>query len=229
VKTAVMLQARLHSVRLPRKALLPLNGGNVLQHTMRALHGVPAELHALLTDPQSAGVFAPLAQAEGFALFVGPAEDVLARYGQGARHFGADRVVRATGDNPLVSARQAALLLRLHARKRLQLSHFLGNPLGTGVEVVESAALEEAERRASDPYEREHITTYLYRHRERFRVGELRCPRRWRFPQGKVTLDTPEDYALLQRIFAELYRGRPVETEELVAWLRRHVRAGDPA
>jgi spore coat polysaccharide biosynthesis protein SpsF len=64
------------------------------------------------------------------------------------------------------------------------------------------------------------VTPYLYRHPERFRVGEPPCPARWHLPEARVTLDTAEDYERLRALFAELYRGEPLETEELVAWLR---------
>jgi spore coat polysaccharide biosynthesis protein SpsF len=216
----VFLQARLNSRRLPGKALLPLAGAPVLQHALRALRRVEADVHALLTEPGSRTALEPLATAEGFAVFVGPEEDVLERFCLAARHFGVGRLARATGDNPLVSARQTWALLELHRAGRWDLCHFLGPPLGTGVEVVETDALEAANRASSDPYEHEHITTYLYRHPRRFRIAEPACPKAWSCPEARVTLDTLEDYELLQRVFRDLYRGQPIETEPLVAWLR---------
>jgi spore coat polysaccharide biosynthesis protein SpsF len=218
------LQVRLHSQRLPRKALLPLKGGSVLEHTLRALRRVPADVHALLTDERSVEAFSAAARQAGFALLVGPEEDVLGRFAQAVREFRVERVIRATGDNPLVCPDQAVALMEIHRRNRLCLSHFVRTPLGTGVEIVEAEALLEAEAQSVDPFEREHITTYLYRHRDRFRVGEIAAPPHWCFPEGKVTLDTPSDYDRLGRIFADLYRGAgsAVTTEQVVRWLKAH-------
>jgi spore coat polysaccharide biosynthesis protein SpsF len=210
----------LNSSRLPEKALLPLAGAPVLQHALRALRRVEADIRAVLTEPGSASAFEPLAAAEGFALFVGPEQDVLERFCRAARHYRVDRVIRATGDNPLVSAKQAHALLDRHRAIGSDLSHFIGPPLGTGVEAVEVGALEAANRLSGEPYEHEHITTYLYRHPERFRIAELACPEAWSCPGARVTLDTGEDYGLLQSIFRDLYRGEPIEIEQLVAWLR---------
>jgi spore coat polysaccharide biosynthesis protein SpsF len=195
---------------------------------LRALKGIRADAYLLLTDPGSVDALAPLAEEEGFCVFVGPEEDVLGRYARAVEDFGVGRIVRATGDNPLVSARAAEALLEIHDREKLDLSHYLNNPLGTGVEVLQAEALLEAHVRTRDPYEREHITTYHYRHRSAFRVGEIPCPEAWAFPEARLTVDTEEDYALLQDLFADLYRGRPVEIEELVDWLKRHTlsRAG---
>ncbi len=216
----LFLQARLGSTRLPRKALLPLGGTTVLQLAMRALARVGTGVRALLTEPASESAFAGLARQEGFELFVGSEEDVLDRFCRAAARFGVRRLVRATGDNPLVSPAQVRSLLELHEASGWQLSHYLGPPLGTGVEVVEASALAEAGEKAADPYEREHVTPYLYRHPERFRVGEPSCPAAWHMPEARLTLDTAADYALLKELFDELYRGQPLETEELVRWLR---------
>lgn len=179
-----------------------------------------ADVRAVLTEPGSVSAFEPLAAAEGFALFVGPEQDVLERFCRAARHYRVDRVIRATGDNPLVSAKQVRALLDQHGERGSDLSHFIGLPLGTGVEAVEAEALEAANRLSAEPYEHEHITTYIYRHPERFRIAELACPEAWSLPEARVTLDTGEDYGLLQSIFRDLYRGEPIEIEELVAWLR---------
>lgn len=216
------MQARLHSHRLPRKALLSLQGCSVLEHVLRALRSIRVDVYALLTDSRSVEALAPAAEEQGFSVFVGPEEDVLARYARAVNHYGLRRFIRATGDNPLVSARAAEALMKIHSREEYSLSHFLNNPLGTGVEVVEAGALLEAESRTRDAYEREHITAYLYRHPQAFRIGEIPCPPQWAFPGAQVTLDTEEDYALLQSIFADLYRGAPVEIDELVDWLSRN-------
>jgi spore coat polysaccharide biosynthesis protein SpsF len=221
VRTGIFVQVRLGSTRLPRKALLPLPGGCVIQHVMRALSLVPAETRALLTDPQSADLLRPLAEAEGYEVFAGDPEDVLRRYCDGCRHFDTGRVVRVTGDNPLTSGDLAAEILGLHAERRTDLSHFLGLPWGMGVEVVEADALYIAERDARLPDEREHLTTFLYRNPGRFAIHEPQAPAGAHCPEARVTVDTPDDYEHVRRIFEELYRGAPLAAEEVVAWERR--------
>ncbi len=219
--TGVFLQVRLDSRRLPEKALLALKGGNVVQHTMRALRAVPAAVYAILTDEKSAPVLREYAAGEGFVLFSGPAEDVLKRFCLAAEYFEVSRVIRATGDNPLVSPKLAEALLPIHEEEKGELSHFIGLPLGTGVEIVETDALLAAEKGSTDFYEHEHITTYLYRHRESFRVLELPCPGECYLPRARVTLDSEADYRLIARIFQELYRDAPIETGEIVVWFKK--------
>jgi spore coat polysaccharide biosynthesis protein SpsF len=224
VATGIFVQVRLGSTRLPSKALLPLAGGCIIQHVMRSLQAVPAEVRALLTDSKSEASLSPLARKEGFETYVGPEEDVLARYCMASRWYGTDRVIRATGDNPLTSALLARGILVEHEKANADLSHYLGIPWGSGVEVVSAGALFEAERDSDHKDEREHITTFLYRHPERFRILEAPVPSSAAFREGRVTVDTPEDLREMTRLFEDLYAGHPIEIEEVVAWLKARAR-----
>ena len=220
MSTGIFIQVRLGSTRLPKKALLPLPGGNVIQHVMRALAGVPAEVRALLTDTHSAEALRPFAEVEGYAVFPGPDEDVLSRYCLACREFGVTTVIRATGDNPLTSPALAREILALHLARGADLSHYLGCPWGTGVEAVQAAALFVAERDAKAADEREHLTTYHYRNRQKFVISEPDAPARAYYPDAVVTVDTRDDYMRVVSVFEALYRGEPIEAEQVVAWFR---------
>ena len=220
MRTGIFVQVRLASTRLARKALLPLAGSTVIGHVMRALALVPADVRALLTDPASLDALAPEAASCGFLAIAGHPDDVLARFAAAARQLGVERVVRATGDNPLTCPRLARDILGIHAAKRADLSHFLECPWGTGVEVVEAGALFAAERDAARSDEREHLTTFLYRHPDRFAVVEEPAPPASRLGEARVTVDTPEDYTRVCRLFADLYRGEPIESDAVAAWWR---------
>ncbi len=221
MRTGILVQVRMDSTRLPGKAVLPLAGDTVIGHVMRALALVPAEARVLATDPASAPLLAAAAEARGFRVFAGSADDVLARFCGAARELGLQRIIRATGDNPLVCPRLTRLILEVHEREHADLSHYLGNPWGTGVEIVEAAALFAAECEAQAPEEREHLTTWIYRHRGRFTVVEDEAPVEARLPEARVTVDTPEDLALVRRLFEELYRGKPLEADAVVRWWLR--------
>lgn len=226
MRTGIFIQVRLGSTRLPRKALLPLADGTIITHVMRTLSTVPAEAKALLTDPQSAEELEPSAAAEGYALFIGHPQDVLARYCSACRQYGVSRVVRATGDNPLTSGDLARRILALHESRNADLSHFLGIPWGSGVEIVEAAALFAAEREAVGPDEREHITTYLYRHPEKFSIVEAPAPPGTLAEKARVTVDTDEDYERVKGIFRALYHGAPIEIDAIVRWFAAQVPGG---
>ena len=220
MKTAVFIQVRLNSSRLPGKALLRLNGLTAIEHAMESLSFVLADVYALLTDEDSKAALAPLAKPYGFTVYAGSPDDVLLRYAEASRYFGVTRYIRATGDNPLVSWELTRDLLVLHEKNSADFSGFLGPPLGTGVELTETRALFSAEREARDQYEREHVSPFIYRRPHRFRVFRPWAPEEVNLPKSRVTLDTAADFAYITRIYNALYRGKPVPIRDLVAWLK---------
>ncbi|MCF7937249.1 MAG: acylneuraminate cytidylyltransferase [Spirochaetales bacterium] len=217
----VLLQVRLDSTRLPRKALLELCGKTVIEHAMDALLQIPADRYIALTDPESAEELKEYTERAGFELFVGSREDVLDRYVQACRTFGINSAVRATGDNPLVSGVVARRALTDHYMYESDYTGFLETPLGTGVEIVQAQALETAASETQNPYDREHVTPYIYRNPWKFSVRRIAAPEEIRFPFGSVTMDTNEDYLYIKGIFESLYRGKPIPYHRLVNYLRK--------
>jgi spore coat polysaccharide biosynthesis protein SpsF len=192
--TALVLQARLDSSRLPRKALLPLGSKPLVQAVMTALKTVPAQIHVLACPRDSVDAFAPLAEAEGFYLYGGPKEDVLKRYCDVIRRYKIERLIRATGDNPFVFA-DAAWTLHLETLKAgSAYGGYQDLPYGAGVEAVDAQALLRAEAQASLPGEREHVCPYLYTHPEIFPLYRPPAPAEFRFPHLRISVDTGEDY-----------------------------------
>lgn len=219
--TAVFLQVRLDSSRLPRKALLDLAGKTVVEHAMNALSLVESDIRMLLTTEDSENDLRPLAQKSGWDVFVGPKDDVLARFVLAARETGASVIIRATGDNPLVSSAMADAALKLSKKTGAAYTGFRGIPVGAGVEVIRISRLEEAYTEAVDPYEREHVAPFLYRRPERFRIEIPDAPADYFYPEGRITLDTPEDYTFLSDLFEELYTGKPLELDTVIPYLKR--------
>jgi len=225
-RVGVFLQVRLDSTRLPQKALLPLSGKPVVELAMEALKKVPADVYALLTDRDSYKALSGHASAAGFETFIGPKEDVLQRYADAINYFQVDTVIRATGDNPLVSGECGAQLLELYNEhqweRQVDYSGFEGLPVGTGVECVRAEALLRADREAESCYDREHVCPYLYNHPDIFRVYRPPAPKECFFPGMRVTLDTDRDYRRLQTIFNTLYSGTPITTKELIRGISQH-------
>lgn len=221
---SVFLQVRLDSTRLPRKALLDLGGRTVLERCLDALGGVRVDQRLVVTEPASADELRPLVEAAGWHLFVGSKDNVLERFVDAARATGTTTIVRATGDNPLVSARLANLALERHLTLEADFTALEVGPLGSGVEVAQAAAYEKALGSAPDAFEREHVSPFLYRRPDQFLVQRTPVPDVCRFPQARITLDTPEDRDYLRALWAAVYRGTPPEVEDLIPWLSQNPR-----
>ena len=232
--TALVLQARIDSSRLPGKSLLPLGGKPLIFRVMEAfgfLSGEPFPWEAkILACPEdSVSSFAPLAEEAGFRLIPGPKDDVLARYCLAIRKSGAERIVRATGDNPFVFI-DAAVSINSEAQVfGADYAGYAGLPYGAGVESVASEALLRAEKEAKTSEEREHVCPYLYGHPELFRLHRPLAPAKWQGPELRITVDTAEDYERTQALYGHLFSLPPGERnlgENVIAAVR-HIFGND--
>ncbi|MNX53253.1 3-deoxy-manno-octulosonate cytidylyltransferase [compost metagenome] len=228
MRTVAIIQARMGSTRLPGKILLPLGDRTVLEHVVartRACPLIDEVVVATTTSPQDDALVPALA-AMGVSCFRGSEEDVLARYYQAAEHFRADVVVRITSDCPLFDPQVLTRMLEAF-RGAEPPCDYLSNtltrtyPRGLDAEMFTFEALARAHAEAREPYEREHVTPFLYFHPDRFALRDFRgegdaSEHRW-------TLDTDDDYRLIQALYAALYRpGEIFTTEEALAHLALH-------
>lgn len=221
--TAVILQARMGSTRLPGKALMDLAGFSILTRTMQALKAIPADAFILACDHSSFERFAPLAREAGFICHAGPEDDVLERFCQVIRRESPDIIVRATGDNPFVFADAAvAALDRIGTADYFTWS---GLPYGSGVEVFKARSLLAASDTQS-PYDREHVAPALYRHPDRFSCVFEPSPSCWLYPELRTTIDTAEDLEQARLIAARLEQigiSLPASSREIItatAWVQ---------
>jgi spore coat polysaccharide biosynthesis protein SpsF len=171
---------------------------------MEALAFLPCEKKILACPEDSVSAFALLAEEAGFVLVPGPKEDVLARYCLAVRKSGADRVIRATADNPFVFIDAAGAIESEASALGADYGGYSGLPVGAGVESVASEALLRAEREAEAADEREHVCPYLYRHPELFRLHRPLAPRRWQGPERRITVDTKGDYDRAKSLYERL-------------------------
>lgn len=221
--TGLFLQVRLDSTRLPGKALLPLEDFTVIEQAMRSLQSVNADHFALLTDSSSAFQLVPLAEKCGYEVFIGNKENVLQRFADAIEHFSVSTVIRATGDNPLVSGKLANQILDYHRIKNADYSGFTGIPLGTGVEILKSESILKASRLTQSSYEKEHVSPFLYNRYKEFVINRVPSPGEYYYPDGRVTLDTEADYYEIKQIYRHLYNGEPIDIKDLVSWFRLNI------
>lgn len=203
--TAVIVQARLGSTRLPAKVLLPLpNGRKVLEevlHRCWCIPGVDVVVAALPDTPENDIL---LSCISGDTVVVrGPEHDVLARYAKAAEAVKANVVMRVTSDCPLIDPVVCGQVLTLWAVDNGQRSFGTNNtprtwPHGFDCEVFDANALKVADRKATSKEDREHVTPYLRRNLpiENLPSPEDRSHLRW-------TLDTLEDYKTIWNVFQE--------------------------
>lgn len=198
----IILQARYGSHRLRGKILEPVGGRTILEHCLRRLTqaGVARVVLATTTRAED-DVLARIATRLGVGVFRGDADDVLGRYAEAAATFGLNPVLRATGDNPAVDVQSPGRVIAALRTTQADYIREEGLPLGAAVEGFTAEALARAARMATDAYDREHVTTFIRRRRDLFRVTEVDAPPSLRRPSLRLTVDTKEDLAWVRELF----------------------------
>jgi spore coat polysaccharide biosynthesis protein SpsF len=223
-RVVLVVSARMASARCPGKALADLSGQPllaVLLSRMASVRGADQVVLATSTRAEN-DVLAELAQRAGFAALRGDEDDVLGRHVECARAFGADHVVRVTGDNPLTDVETAEALVALHLARGADYTYVPGDALLMGIlsEVVSRAALERSWERGEPRHRSELVTLYIKEHPEEFAVVTRDLPAGLYRPEYRLTVDEPEDVRLMQEVFGALAApGRLVTTREAIALL----------
>jgi spore coat polysaccharide biosynthesis protein SpsF len=207
-----VLQARLSSSRLPGKVLKQILDRPMLEMQIercrRAKH--MDRLIIATSRDSSDNPIQTLCEKMGLPFYRGSLDDVLDRFYQAVHAHKPDYVVRLTGDCPLIDPEIIDKTIAFglsgsydYANNCLQPTF----PDGLDVEVMRLSSLETAWREATLGSDREHVTPFLYRHPERFRIGCYKnnvdlSHLRW-------TVDEPADFALVTEIYKALYPQNP--------------------
>ena len=201
--TAILLQARMGSSRLPAKSMRVIGGHPLVAHAIVRMQasGYPVVL-ATTTKPED-DCLVSAAEALGAHVFRGSELDVLDRYARATREFELHRVVRATADNPAVDVDAVARTLMLLDRTGADHVVEYGLPYGAAVEAIRGGALLRAAELATDPQDREHVTPMLRSSREFFGLAAV-APGHLRRPGLRLTVDTEDDVSFMQRLFDAL-------------------------
>jgi spore coat polysaccharide biosynthesis protein SpsF len=206
-KIVAIIQARMGSTRLPGKVLLDIEGKTVLARVVNRLRRARLidELLVATTDRTADEAIVEECRRLSVPVFRGDQEDVLERYFRAAQSAKATIVVRITSDCPLIDpeittrAIEAFLEVRPDYASNALVRTY---PRGLDTEVISFSALGRAWQEARKPYEREHVTPFIYEHPAEFKLLSVtddadHSAHRW-------TVDTPEDMELVRAIYRRL-------------------------
>jgi spore coat polysaccharide biosynthesis protein SpsF len=204
MKTIALIQARMSSSRLPGKVLQDIAGQPMLLHVVhRAKQAKSIDSVAVITSTYAVDdAIEMVCKENGIPCFRGSHDDVLDRYYQAAIYFKADIVVRLTADCPLLDPAIIEQVVKtFHQNSFDYVANILEitYPDGLDTEVFRFETLERAWKEARLKSEREHVTVYILKHPELFRLGSVKQEEdlsslRW-------TVDTPRDLEFVRTIY----------------------------
>jgi spore coat polysaccharide biosynthesis protein SpsF len=213
----IVLQARMGSRRLPGKVLAEIAGRPLLEWCLRRLAAGGVGPVVLATTTLAADdALVDLADRLGVPTVRGPEDDVLQRFSLAADYLDARFFIRATADNPAVDIDAPGRVIAAIAAAGADHVVERGLPIGAAVEAVRTAALYQALAQARAPYDREHVTPYLYRTPGRFLAVAPEAPPGLRRPDLRLTVDTADDLSFVREVLARTESGGLAGLAEII-------------
>lgn len=225
--TAAVIQARTGSTRLSGKVMLEISGKPVLWHVINRVSKsqlIDALVVATTTSREDDKI-EEFCNQISIPIFRGSEDDVLDRYYQCTRKFNVENIVRITADCPLHDPSVIDLVIKKY---RTGYYDYVSNidpptyPDGVDVEVFSSDALEKAWRNASLVSEREHVTPYIKKHKDLFKIGNVE--NKEDLSSYRWTLDQAEDFEFIQKIYGKFKESNTDEfyTQDIIGLLEKN-------
>jgi spore coat polysaccharide biosynthesis protein SpsF len=210
------------STRLPGKVLLPLGGRAVLAHVVRRAAVFSRQVVVCTSLDESDSAIAEFCGAHDILCVRGSLDDVFDRF---RTTLGDSRLeatpffARVTGDCPLLSP-------TLAKRAISALDHGIDYvslraeqlPRGLALELVRRTTFLNIDPTSLDQAGKEHVTLHLYENPKRYKCIRIEPPEEYRQGHLRLTLDYPEDYELLGRLFRQ---GDDLTAREAIEMLGR--------
>lgn len=210
---AVIMQARTNSSRLKGKVLRELKGKTILEHDIERINqakevdGIIIATTERVEDEQIVAV----AKKCGVEYFRGSENDVLSRYYYAAKQFQVKHIIRITSDCPLVDPFIIDEVIQCYKKENVDIMTNVPNewekmtyPRGLDLEIFPFEWLEKAFLEADSPYDREHVSPFIYdnaKKRYYYKYDKDYSQYRW-------TLDTKEDWEVIEKIYEHFYHGK---------------------
>ena len=165
-----------------------------------------------------------LAEDSGVDSYAGSEEDVLDRYYQAATKSHVDGIARITADCPLIDPYLTDMVIRRYSMGDCD---YATNALvqtfpdGLAVEVFSYAALETAWKEAGWASEREHVTPYIWKNPDKFKLVNMEnsvnlSHLRW-------SVDEAKDMEFVRQVYKYLYKEAQIfSMEDVLELLKKH-------
>lgn len=200
----------MRSSRLPNKVMLPILGRPMLELMIERLRRVPQinDIVIATTAHESCEPIVQLAEQVGVGCYRGSEDDVLDRVLQAARSVNADLIVETTADCPVIDPAVITKVIQTFKQHDIDYcANILERtyPRGMDVQVFPTNVLAEVAELTDDPADREHVSLYIYKHPERYRLLNVASKLPPEAAALRLTVDTQEDLRLITGIYERLY------------------------
>jgi spore coat polysaccharide biosynthesis protein SpsF len=224
VTVGCIIQVRMGSSRLPGKVLRKLDDKNtVLDYVIDQISHCKLidKIIIATTQEKQDDEIVEFAKNKGFLYFRGDSLDVLDRYYQCAKTFSVDVIVRATSDNPLNDPEIIDELIKIFLNGKFDYATnelVRSFPQGIFVQIMSFATLENTWNNAKLPSEREHVSPYIEKNKEKFKIYNMKYVHN--LSHIRLTVDRENDLLFVQKIIEQIKK-KPILMNDILKVLEK--------
>ena len=211
MKTAILITARLKSTRLPMKVIKPIHGKPMIIHMLDRLKlaKIPEEIIICTSTVSQDDPLEEIAEQQGIKCFRGSPEDVLQRLTDAAEIYNVETVINCTADNPFVDPVYIDKLYEHHIKQDNEFTKIEGLPWGVFSYAISSDALKKVCKIKNETDTE--VWHGYFMDTGRFKWDALEVnDESVLWPDLRLTVDTPEDFEMVTKVFDELYTSKSV-------------------
>lgn len=212
------------SFRLPGKVLMKLNGKTVLECLIEQLKHSKLidEIIIATTTNTKDDPIENFSNNNKLKIFRGSEIDVLDRFYQCSKKFSLKNIVRLTGDNPLIDPTVIDQVIQIYINDKLDYANNFNVrsfPHGCEVEIFSFDSLEISWQKACTPYEREHVTPFMYQNKHEFKTNFLKHS--IDLSDYSWTVDTTDDFQKVRNIYKKFSK-HPILMNDVISLLNEN-------
>ncbi len=218
------IAARMGSERLPGKVIKDLSGIPSLVHIFNILKECRNldDFAVVSTVLEEDDVIENICNENSVKIIRGSVHDVLDRFRIASEILRPERIIRVTGDDPLMDPEIIDNVIEEHCSGDFDYTSNMVErtyPRGMDTEVIEAEALRKSWRDTADKDDHEHVTLYIRRNPQMFRIHSVKKTGE-KMDDLRFCLDTQQDYEFINEIYNNLYKGRPIRLKEITEFLK---------
>ena len=202
----IIIQARMGSTRFPGKVLKKIEDKSLIELQIKRLQNSKKTKNIIIATSVNSldDPIEKLCNEIRIPCYRGSEDNVLERYYHAAEHYELDVIIRSNGDCPFIDSLEIDKLIdiwEINYPKYDYITNILEEtfPLGMHIEIVSKIALETAMKESTTKEEREHVTPYIYRNPNKFKI--LNITNQENLSSYRWTIDYPEDFEFVKEIY----------------------------
>ena len=218
-KVTCIIQARTRSERLPNKVLKEIENLPMICHIINRVKKAKNIDQIILatSNTDTDKILLDIAKKFKIIGFAGEEKDVLDRFYNAAIAYAANPIVRITGDCPLVDP---ILLDKMVEFYQANDYDYMSNtiertfPDGLDIEIFSSEVLKISNKEAKWLSEREHVTPYILKNQNDFRVYNYK--NKQNLSNLRWCVDEEDDLIMIKSIFQEMKPNQFFSTDDVL-------------